>query len=402
MEYNFNEGQKKVFDAALDWYFNSDDLVFEFSGGPGRGKTWVLNAIIHALQLEEWEIAPMTYTGAAAINMRRKGMVNAKTAHSWLYSAVDVPLMRDGKIVMNYKFNRPVMTKKFVPHPLDPGIKLVVADEGWSIPEPVANEIRKQGVKILVTGDRDQLPPVGAPPGFLRDPNVMRLTENMRQGNTFNGIEYLSQRALRGLPLHVGYYGNAIVLSRSMFLKNMDLYMNNMDIIICSRNATRDDFTRYCRSKRGYQDRKLPVYGEPVVSRENVWDMEVDGINLVNGLRGVVMNMPDASGVNWTQKTFNIDFKPDNMDKAFFNVTGDYNYINLDHTLRNEYKDHETHYKRGILFEYGYAISTYMAQGSEYNNVLYIQESLGGLSTTSDYVGITRARNFLIVVLSDG
>ena len=400
---SLNPGQLSVYNEALDWYKNSNEQIYEFSGGPGRGKTYVLNTILESLQLSPYEVAPMTYTGAAAINMRRKGMFTAKTSHSWLYKCVEVPLMKNGKVVMNYKFNRPVMTRKFVPTVLDENIKLCVVDEGASVPKSVANDIIKQGRKILVTGDIDQLPPVGEPRGFMYDENIPRLTENMRQYGCFNGIEYLSQRALKGLPLHVGYYGNAVVIPKSVFLSNMDLYMTNMDVVICNSNATRDYFTHYCRGKRGFDGYKFPRYKEPVICKENIWDVELDGINMVNGLRGIVMNNPDISGFNYTERTFTINFKPDGMSQYFPNVKADYNYINMDYNIRKEYKQYESKYKKGVLFEYGYAITSYSAQGSEYNNVLYIQEPLhGNLDTTFDYVAITRARNFCVVVLSDG
>lgn len=398
-----NPEQQKIYDAAMDWYFNSNEQVFEFSGGPGRGKTWLLNLIVSGFQLSQTEYAPMTFTGAAAINMRRKGMINAKTAHSWCYMPKEVPLIRDGKIVYNYKFNRPVMVKKFVPVDLDPSIKLCIVDEGSSVPKSVANDIKRQGRKILVTGDIDQFGPVGEPRGFLFDPNVMRLKTNMRQLGAFNGIEYLSQRALQGLPLHCGWYNNAVVIPRSRFLKNMDLYMANMDVIICNRNATRDTFTSYCRNKLGFGNSKLPHYGEPLIAKENCWDTDIDGISLVNGLRGTVVNAPDVSGVNWVDKTYKLDFLPNNMNTPFLGIDADYNYLNLDHQCRKEYKDYDSRYKKGIMFEYGYAISSYSSQGSEFDNVLYIQEPLGGrLNPTADYVSITRAKKFLVVVLDDG
>lgn len=398
-----NEGQEKIINAAIDWYYHSDEQVFEFSGGPGRGKSFVLNLILEQLQLGPNSVAPMTFTGAAAINMRRKGMFNAKTAHSWLYEPIEVPLVKCGKIVMDYRFNRPVMTRKFVPKQLDPSIELCIVDEGGSVPYSIANEIRDQKRKILVTGDIDQLPPVGEPRGFLFDPDIPRLTENMRQYGCDNGIEYLSQRALHGLPLHVGYYGNAVVITKSTFNKCPDLYLANMDVVICNRNKTRDEFTEYCRGKRGVARYKLPTYGEPLVCKENVWDIEVDGINLVNGLRGVVTSCPNAGCVNMKDKVFTMDFMPDNMNQAFLNINADYRYINLLHDGRQAYKEYESKYSTGVLFEYGYAITSYSSQGSEYKNVLYIQEPMNkNLDNTFDYVAITRARDFLVVVLSDG
>ena len=44
-----------------------------------------MNEIISRLGLDMSQVAPMAYTGAAAIVMRTKGLFNARTIHSWLY-----------------------------------------------------------------------------------------------------------------------------------------------------------------------------------------------------------------------------------------------------------------------------------------------------------------------------
>ena len=60
-------------------------------------------------------------------------------------------------------------------------------------------------------------------------------------------------------------------------------------------------------------------------------------------------------------------------------------------------------YTKGELFEFGYAITSYAAQGSEYPRVVYIKEPMSRhLNNTLDYVAITRATDFLTVVLNEG
>lgn len=397
--------QRAIHDAAINFYYNDTEQLFEYSGGPGRGKTYVLNEILSTLGLGINQIAPMTFTGAAAINMRRKGIATAKTAHSWLYESYEVPCKdSSGKILYDYKLNRPLMTKKFRPKDLNDEIKLVIVDEAPAVPLSVANQIKKQGKKIIAAGDIDQLPPVGEPRGFFMNPqSVMRLSENMRQGmGVYNGIEYLSQRALAGLPLHCGIYGNnAMVIPKSKLTKELLMWA---DCIICNKNATRDYFTNVYRDMLGYGNYKLPKHGEPVICKENVWDMEVDGINLVNGLRGIVQNFPDPGSIDFKNKSFNINFLPDNMNNPFIGLDIDMAYFNAGSTERRKLKDHSVRYSSsGLFFEYGYAITSYAAQGSEYDKVIYIQEPMNrALDNKFDYVGITRASKFCIIVLNYG
>ena len=107
-KFNLTDKQQFIVDQAVKWYKNSSEQVFQFAGNPGTGKSVVMDAIIDAIGIDRKRVAPMAYVGAAAINMRLKGLENAKTVHSWIYETVEVPV-RDahGKIVMNKYFNRP-------------------------------------------------------------------------------------------------------------------------------------------------------------------------------------------------------------------------------------------------------------------------------------------------------
>ena len=73
----FNDEQEKLIAEAIDWYNNSSEQVFQISGSAGTGKTTVLKEIINRLKLVQEEVAPMAYTGAAAIVLRTKGFYNS-------------------------------------------------------------------------------------------------------------------------------------------------------------------------------------------------------------------------------------------------------------------------------------------------------------------------------------
>ena len=80
---NFTDEQEALIREAIVWYHTSSDQVFEYSAPAGAGKSTVMHAIIEALGLKESEVAPMAYTGAASVIMRRNGFLNARTIHSW-------------------------------------------------------------------------------------------------------------------------------------------------------------------------------------------------------------------------------------------------------------------------------------------------------------------------------
>ena len=92
------------------------------------------------------------------------------------------------------------------------------------------------------------------------------------------------------------------------------------------------------------------------------------------------------------------------MITPFNNIEVDLAYFNAESYARREIKDHSIRYSTsGLFFEYGYAITSYAAQGSEYDKVIYIQEPMNrSIDNKLDYVGITRASKFLVVVLNYG
>ena len=77
--FQLNRGQEKVVNEAIRWFRNSSEQVFQYSGNAGTGKSVVLNEIIRRLRLKDYEVAPMSYVGAATVVMRNKGLYNART-----------------------------------------------------------------------------------------------------------------------------------------------------------------------------------------------------------------------------------------------------------------------------------------------------------------------------------
>ena len=79
----FNKKQREIIDKAVYHVRHGNNQVYEYSGYPGTGKTFVLMQIIKEIGIPLHRIAPMAFIGQAAIVMRTKGLINAKTCHSW-------------------------------------------------------------------------------------------------------------------------------------------------------------------------------------------------------------------------------------------------------------------------------------------------------------------------------
>ena len=393
-KFNLTDKQQFIVDQAVKWYYHSSEQVFQFAGNPGTGKSVVMDAIIDAIGIERKRVAPMAYVGAAAINMRLKGLENAKTIHSWIYETIEVPIVdSNGKIVMNKYFNRPEVHFKRIPKEL-PEIDLIAIDEAGTVPLRMRKDILERRKKVLVAGDLDQLPPVGDAPAFLADGQVYVLDEIMRQYKG-SAIIHLCQRAKHGLPIHVGVYGNeVIVLEEKDFEKIAPQILPVAGVVLCGRNETRQKYTDYMRyeilGKRG----KMPDCGEKLICRINDWRLESGGINLTNGLTGRVMNQPDVS--TFDGKCFKIDFMPDLNPVPFLDVPVDYEFFT---TSVDKRKDMKTfNYCHGEAFEYGYVETVHVALGSQWKTGVYFEEYLPSNNNQLHYTALSRFSNKCIYV----
>lgn len=379
--------QEKLVEEAVDFYNNSSEQVFQYSGKAGTGKSVVMNAIIERLGLDLADIAPMSYIGAAAIVMRLKGLFNAKTIHSWLY---------EPRIVLDYDhmdtyLNRPKQKLIFVPKDLGPK-KLICIDEAGSVPFHLKQEIESRGIKIIACGDLNQLPPVADTPAYLYNGKVHYLNQIMRQAKK-SAIIVLGNQLLEGIPIEPGIYGNVLCIEDTQLTKSMLL---NAEVVICGKNKTRNKFNKYIRQNLLGINSTLPVHGERLICRKNNWQIDADGINLANGLIGTVSNFPSVYGFDG--KNFTIDFSPDLFNGLFKDLKCNYQYFIAPTEEKEKIKKSMFH--KGEMLELAYAITTHISQGSQYNRGIYYEEYMNkSINNHLNYTGITRFSKTCIYII---
>lgn len=388
----YNKGQEEVIQAGVHHLLHSSDQVFEYTGGPGTGKTEVMMEILRRAKVPFDRVAPMAYIGQAAIVMRLRGMMNAKTIHSWLYDLVeDYVYDAYGNIQIDPVYNKPMKTYKFIPKILD-GIDVMFIDEGYTVPLAMKKDILSRGKKIIVCGDRNQLPPVKDEPAFLTGYGVATLTEVMRQSKG-SYIIYMADQLLNGREPELGLHGNVLVIDREDLTEDM---IKSSQVIICGTNKTRDHYNDYIRHDIMHMNTTLPGYGERVMCRKNNWAIGVDGINLTNGLTGTVIKPPDVYSFNG--KNFTIDFRSDLLNLKFKDIDIDYKYFTSKDRSEKEMLK-KSRYMAGEAFEYAYAKTTHLCQGSQYYNGIYISEFMHkDIQRQLDFTAATRFINCMIYV----
>lgn len=391
----YNAGQELVIEEAVR-AFKRKDPLFQFSGGPGTGKSYVLNRIVSRLGIDRNRIAPMSYIGQAAIVMRLKGFHNAKTIHSWLFTPSKIPMTNEYGVLFNKYLGVVEDGFKFIPKSLD-NIDLIIVDEAGSCPLKLRKYIENTNIPVIATGDINQLPPVADEPAYLTDPsNIIFLTENMRQKQGSN-IPYLAQRALDGLPIQLGYYGDALVIKESNLTNDI---LAGANIVLCGTNKTRERINKLIREEILGLRMDLPQYGEKIICRKNDWSISVDGIGLGNGIIGKIVSPVDVTSFNGNY--FTVDFMPDLFNGIFYNLDINYEYFTAPYEKKQEVKAKMLKYHiPGHCFDFAYCITTHLSQGAEYPNVIYFDEGdifPPDINNRLRFTAITRASQNLIYV----
>lgn len=386
-----NDDQEKIRQAAVHWFFNESEQVFQISGAAGTGKTFLIYEILKSLHLNADQYLAMAYTGQASIVMRTRGFLSARSIHSSLYEMVEEDDFDNISKVFNLPKKKKVFRKREF---IEEGIKLFFIDEAYMVPKRMIKDILSFGIKVIACGDPNQLPPVGDDPGFLVDGNIHRLNKLMRQAES-SPIVYLANRANNELPIHCGLYGNQVlVITDDELIPEM--FTEFAQCICCGTNRTREILNNNIRNLFGFTG-QLPTIGERVICRQNNWDLQCSGISLCNGLCGTVLSPSDIS--KYDGSVFMLDFKPDLIDDWFKQLKCNVEYFLAPYGRKQEMKFMDNKYIKGEFFEFAYCLTTHLCQGSEYQTGIYIEEYLRPqLQRALNYTGITRFKQGLIYV----
>lgn len=362
-----NRGQEICAERFLRWWKKKDfstKPTFEITGAAGTGKTTLVRYLIESIGLSFKEVIFMAYVGKATLALAKQGLP-AQTIHSAICDIQYKPIKDSkGKVLKDPEgkvLRRPVFSKKIM---LDPKIKLLVVDEGRMVPEELAEWILSFEIPVIVLGDLNQLDPVMGSPYFLNEPDT-ELTEIMRQAKD-SPIPYLADKVIKGMPIMFGSHGDGKINIISLdHEEEVDLL--DSDVIICRKNKTRVAIIDHIRMFIKKYDTIDPVVGDKIICRRNNWDIfNRDHVPLVNGMIGYITNIDFE---HMTEYKMPFDFQPEdfdsfigiNMDRKNFNQIGKEDYL----TLRSNYD----------IFEYGYAITCHLAQGSQYDSVIIKMEN---------------------------
>jgi len=393
-----NDKQLEGLDLAVARYRAGEKTTI-IAGYAGTGKSTLVKFIIAALKNDgidpDEDVVYTSFTGKATQVLQKKGNANVSTLHRLLFEHFPRP---DGTF-----YRKPVAD---IPY------KIVIVDECSMVPKDLLKRLASYKVHIICLGDPGQLPPINKDEdNHLLDMPHVFLDEIMRQEDQSEIIK-LTMDIRAGKPLNHFQGKEVQILDRDELTTGM---LQWADQIICSTNATRVALNNQMRDLLGRGDQ--PEDGDKVICLRNYWDVfSEDGQPLVNGTIGTLHNSFNSfikiPGYMTNYRLDQIDtvisdFKSDDGITDFSQLTMDKKMILEGEptlTWKESFKLSKNKKYAGSMplsFTYGYAITCHKSQGSEWDNVLVIEEGFPFDKEEHKkwlYTAATRAAKKLVII----
>ena len=378
-------GQEAGLKIAVERFRNKEPYTV-ISGYAGTGKSTLVPFIVETLNIPEEKVVFATLTGKAALVLRNKGCQNAMTLHKLLYIPKKIPNSDE---------------VEFIPREtLEGSPELIVVDEASMVSKEIFDLLLTHKVHIIFLGDTFQLPAISESANILEQPHVM-LTEITRQALD-SPIIRLSMDIREGKSLNYGGPKEAKIMSQEKISKALLL---GADIILCGRNDTRrilNDKVRKLKWEDKYTEG--PVNGDRLICLRNYWrvtDMEGE-TPLLNGLIGTInkITTKDTKALHPKLTGAFVDDVGNVFQKNKFNI--DYKLLTTgEPTVNSNNWQNFYRVQKPLEFDYGYVVTTWKAQGSQWDKVLIFEEDFPYDKETHAkflYTSVTRASEKCILV----
>lgn len=390
--------QEKALTKAARWRSTKYSPYFLCAGFAGTGKSTLAR---HFAEDCSGPVLYAAYTGKAAHVLRKQGIPNVTTIHQLIYTPRDkcdaklrelerklarLTPVKPSKAEEALAIEKAIFTERanlrrpeFTLNSDSPlqDASLLVIDEYSMVDEQVGRDLLSFRCPILALGDPGQLPPVQGRRFFTGKPDVL-LTEIHRQAAD-NPIIRLSRDVREGRPLVPGTYGSSqVVKMTGLSPGSLNELMLGADQILVGTNKTRTSYNRVMRQLLG-REGPYPEAGDKLVCLRNshlegllngqIWNVRRSKIGALVELQ---LEDDDGARTSCIAHRDHFDGDPDKISMA--------------------------ERKQANEFDFGYVLTVHKAQGSQWDDVVIVDEWRGSCRTQWLYTGITRAAETITVL----
>ena len=328
---------------------------------------------------QEYYLAGYAFTGKAAYVLRKKSVDHAQTIHSMIYRLREDP--ETGTLKFELDSQGPATDAE-----------LIVLDECSMVPEPMADDLRSFGTKLLVVGDPGQLPPVKGQGAFTaREPDAF-LSEIHRQAID-SPIIRLATMARKGERIPVGDYGGGVKVVPYNADAAPYVYDAKTQPIV-GLNRVRWVLTQRVRARLGF-DSRLPQPGEPLLCCRN--NHKTGMFNGQQGrLQAPLEDSLDGHGVN------ELVAHMEDHERAV--ETQAHPYLFEAHFTGSAKPPELPRHVKVDHFDWGYVLTCHKSQGSQWPRVTVVDDSAAFRADRDRwlYTAITRAESELTLIRKGG
>lgn len=412
-----SKDQLNAKNTILDWVQTKNRSLYITLGGyAGTGKSSLIAEIRKSIP-KRWKVAFCAFTGKAAGVMKDKLLaVNAindndyiGTMHSLMYMVREDP---ETKLKVFEK-------KSFIDY------DLIVVDEASMVNQDLFIDLRSYHIPMLFVGDHGQLPPISSDDFNLMSEPMIRLEEVHRFGEN-SALLDLSIMARNGESIPFKQFDEKVAKVKETDPMVNDFIHNHLGdfsngVCLCGTNNTRVDVNQLIRYNSGIIDDigdKIPRTDDRVVCLKNNRSL-IDPI--YNGQLGTITSI---ANVDKLDDVYSMGIL---MDEGF----GYKGFVNRDNFGKMKYASDGKEYitvkelmqlksyltiaekkmMRGKVgkkklyfdsFDFGYCLTVHKAQGSEWGNVLLLEEISGYWDDEYKrkwlYTAITRSNDRLLII----
>lgn len=400
-EFTLAPQQEDAAKAVQEWYENGQKTdfasqnIFRLFGYAGTGKTTCTRAIIERLGLQLGsDVLFAAFTGKAALVMNRNNLP-ARTIHSLIYKPVEPDKKKCEELHKKLKEETNTDEKKRIRKELNEASQvsfhlrteeetelseasLLVLDECSMVGDDMLQDLLTFNVPLLVLGDPGQLPPIDGTGALTQERPDALLTEIHRQALD-NPIIDFATRARNGVYIPKQQIGTSSHVDKFAL---SDEQILSYDQILCGKNLTRKNLNQSVRALKGFTGGYPQVGDKLICLRNNA------GTGLFNGMLAEVIHVGDLldSSIELKIKTEEGHEKEVKALRAHFDAYHDKEA--LDNVRWWERADADE-------FDFGYAITVHKSQGSQWDNVLLVDDKFFVWDRVNRkrwlYTGITRA-----------